>query len=425
MKRICLLTAVSFWAVISLAQPSNGFRGPSRNGIYSEKGLLTKWSAEGPKLLWETSDVGKGYSSPVVADDRLYITGLNENGDREVFSVYTLDGKKVYETVYGEPWNQTYPESRTTPSIEGNRAYIVSGMGDVVCIDVTNGNIVWEVSRSKFGIKYGKFGMAESLLVFDNQVIFTPCGDQTTMIALNAATGETVWTSESLNDFTNYVSPILITHHGKRQIIGITGKYVIGVHPETGKIEWKFSDWGRDYKRKITPDIRLQSSENICPNPPLYDNGCLFITSGSDLGGFMLQLNDNASDVTLVWRNDDLDTHIGGFVLVDGTIYGSNWIDNNKGNWMAVDWKTGITKYETSWGGGRSKGSIIFADNMLYCYDELRGYIGLVKPDPEKFGVVSEFRITKGDGPHWAHPVIHNGVLYIRHGSVLMAYQIK
>jgi len=139
----------------------------------------------------------------------------------------------------------------------------------------------------------------------------------------------------------------------------------------------------------------------------------------------MLRLNVDATKADLVWRNDDLDTHHGGFVLVDGVIYGSNWINNGSGNWVAVDWNTGETKFDTPWPGGKGKGSIIAADDMLYCYDERRGTVGLIRPNPEKFDVVSEFRITKGVGPHWAHPVIHEGVLYIRHGNALMAFKIK
>lgn len=143
------------------------------------------------------------------------------------------------------------------------------------------------------------------------------------------------------------------------------------------------------------------------------------------MGSFQLQLNNEATDCAVTWRNDDFDTHIGGYVLVDGILYGSNWINNNQGNWITVDWETGETKYDTAWSGGKSKGSIITADGRLYCYDERRGAVGLVNPTPEKFDVISEFRITKGEGPHWAHPVINNGVLYMRHGTALMAYKIK
>jgi len=424
MKRI-LFILTAFWAVSLSAQSPYGFRGPSRIGSYSETGLLKTWPADGPQLLWETSDVGKGYSSPVIVGDRIYVTGLNEDGDKEVFKAYTLDGKKIYETVYGIAWDRSYSETRSTPTIDGNRAFITSGKGDISCINISNGNILWMVTGSSLGIKYGSWGASESPLVFDNKVIFSPCGDQTSMVALNATSGAIVWKSESLGDPINYASPVLVVHNGKKQIIGITGHHIIGVHPETGKIEWKFNEWGREYWKRMTPDARLASEESTTPVSPVFYNGRIFITSGYDFGSFMLQLNADATDVNLVWRNREFDTHHGGVVLVNGTLYGSNWISNSQGNWMAVDWNSGATKYEVPWGDGKGKGAIITADNMLYCYDERRGTVGLAKPNPEKFDVVSEFRITRGEGPHWAHPVINKGIMYIRHGSVLMAYQIK
>ena len=426
MKQIFLFVLAAFFAATSLqAQSPYGFRGPTRTGFYPESGLLKTWPEEGPQLLWETADVGKGYSSPVIVGDRLYVTGLNEDGNKEVFKAYTLDGKKVYETIYGTPWDKSYPDTRSTPTIYENKAFIISGIGDVACINITNGNIMWNVVASALGIKFGSWGASESPLVFDNKVIFTPCGDQTSMVALNITSGEIVWKTESLGDPVNYASPVLITHNGKKQIIAITGLHIIGVNPETGKIEWKFSEWGREYWKKMTPDARLASEESTTPCAPMYRNGRIFITSGYDFGSFMLQLNADATAVDLVWRNNEFDNHHGGVVLVNGTLYGTNWISNSQGNWMAVDWNSGATKYDTPWGDGKGKGAIITADNMLYCYDERRGTVGLVKPNPEKFDVVSEFRITKGEGPHWAHPVIDKGILYIRHGSVLMAYKIK
>ncbi len=427
MKNCNILILKQFWLSITIvflvattlaAQTPYGWRGANRDGIYSETGLLKTWPADGPQLQWETMDVGKGFSSPVIVDDRLYITGMNADNDREVFSAYTLDGKKLYEVVYGSTWRDSYPETRTTPTIEGRKAYVISGGGEVVCINITNGEIVWKVDgNTQFGRKTGTWGTSESPLVYDNKVIFCPGGDQTAVVALNAATGETVWKSKSLNDISNYASPLMITHNGKRQIVTLTGKSVIGVDPATGNVEWTFDDWGQSATE--------QGWEKISPNTPLYKDGRIFVCNGYDMGSFMLQLNDNATAVNLLWRNNDLDTHIGGFVLFNGTIYGSNWINNGQGNWAAVDWNTGTTGYNTEWKGGKSKGSIIEADNMLYCYDERRGTVALVKPDPEKFDIVSEFRITKGEGPHWAHPVINNGTLYIRHGSVLMAYKVK
>ncbi|MDF9829025.1 PQQ-binding-like beta-propeller repeat protein [Parabacteroides sp. PF5-6] len=421
-KEKCVYASVAVASFLMIteatAQSQYGWRGPNRDGIYPESGLLKTWPAEGPQLAWETEDAGKGYSSPVIVGDRLYLTGMNEDEDKEIFSAYTLDGKKIYEVVYGSPWKDSYPETRTTPAIVGDKAYVISGNGEVVCLRTANGDIVWTVDgNTSFGRKTGTWGTSECPLVFDNKVIFCPGGEQTAMVALNAETGETVWKSPSLNDISNYASPLLITHNGKRQIVALSGKAVIGVDPDNGRIAWTFDDWGQS--------ATAQGWEKISPNMPLYKDGRIFSCNGYDMNSFLLELNDDATAVKLVWRNDDLDTHVGGFVLVDGTIYGSNWINNGQGNWLAVDWKTGKTLYDTAWGGGKSKGSIIAADGMLYCYDERRGAVGLVNPTPEKFDVVSEFRITKGEGPHWAHPVVHNGILYIRHGNALMAYKVK
>lgn len=412
------LVVASLVAISAVAQNQHGFRGPNRNGIYNETGLLKIWPSDGPKQLWETLDAGKGYSSPVIVDNMLYITGMNEDEDKETFVAYTLDGKKVYEIIYGTPWKDSYPETRTTPTIVNKKAYVTSGNGEVVCINIANGDIIWKVDgNTEFGKKTGKWGISECPLVFDNKVIFSPGGDQTAVVALDAENGKTIWKSRSLGDISNYASPQLIVHNGKKQILCLTGKNVIGVNPENGTIEWTFDEWGQTSAGR--------GWEKISPNMPLYKDGRIFVCNGYNMNSFMLELNKDLTGVKLLWENSDLDTHIGGFVLVNGTIFGSNWINNGQGNWVAIDWNTGKTKYDTAWEGGNSKGSVISADNMLYCYDERRGTVGLVNTNPEKFDVVSEFRITKGEGPHWAHPVINNGTLYIRHGTALMAYNIK
>ncbi|MDR2814630.1 MAG: PQQ-like beta-propeller repeat protein [Prevotellaceae bacterium] len=414
--RILLAGAACVFTQQLFAQPFHGWRGAYRDGIYSETNLLKSWPDGGPQLLWEADDAGKGYSSPVVVGDKLYITGLNENGDKEVFSAYTLEGKRLYQVEYGLPWAASYSENRSTPTVVGDKAYVVSGMSEVVCLSVADGKILWKVDGAeKFSKKEGRWGTAESPLVFDGKVIYSPCGEKTTMVALNAATGEVAWESKPLGSAAAYVSPQLVHYKGKKQIVGVTSQCAYGVNPENGNILWQFDEF----------PLNKKEDYKICVNTPLFKDGKIYVSNGYNLGSFLLQLSDDLSSVELLWRNEDLDTHTGGFVLVNGTIYGSSWINNNKGNWVAVDWNTGVTKYDADWGNGKSKGSIISADNMLYCYDERRGVIGLVNATPEKFDVVSEFRVTKGEGPHWAHPVIHGGVLFARHGSALMAYKIR
>jgi len=421
-----LVAVMCFAAIELVAQTPHGWRGTERNGYYKETRLLKSWPADGPELLWAVEDVGSGHSSPVIVSNRVYITGMNADETKETFSAYSLDGKKIYTIEYGKPWDKTYPETRTTPAIQNSKAYVISGSGEIVCINIADGEIVWKVDGATvFERNTGNWGTSESPLVFDDKVIYTPSGDQTTMVALNTQTGELMWKTKSLGDIGCYVSPKLITYKGKRQIVGSTGVNVFGVNPYNGTIEWTFKDWGDP--PTPYPANRVQGNTvrvNIATNTPLFHDGRIFFGHGYNVGGFMLQLNDDLTDVSLLWKTADLSTHHGGYVLVDGIIYGSNYTNNASGNWAAIDWETGETKYNESWQ-QRAKGSIITADGMLYCYEERRGTVGLVRATPEKFDVVSEFRVTQGTGPHWAHPVINSGVLYIRHGTALMAYKIR
>ncbi len=397
----------------------NGWRGPENNGSYPDKGLLDEWPEGGPQLVFGVEDAGKGYSSAQVVGDRIYLTGMNDQEDKEVLNCYTLDGKRLYQVEYGNPWKQSYPETRTTATYSDGKLYVVSGMGEVVCLNAEDGAIVWKVDAGeKYARKTGNWGTSECPLVYDDKVIYTPCGDQTTIVALNKNTGEEVWKSRALGDKSGYVSPILISYKGKRQIVSSTAVTAFGVNPDNGEIEWTFDDWGPKHYGNTS------RFDNIAPNSALYQDGKIFFCHGYDINGFQLQLADDLKSVTLTWRTEVLDTHHGGYVLVDGYIYGSNWVNNNMGNWCCIDWNTGEAKYETPWQ-GKGKGSIITADGKLFCYDERRGTVGLAKADPNGFEVTSEFRIEKGSGPYWAHLAISNGVLYVRHANAFYAYKIN
>jgi hypothetical protein len=162
--------------------------------------------------------------------------------------------------------------------------------------------------------------------------------------------------------------------------------------------------------------------EQIMCVTPVFSNDNIYVTGGYNHGGVMINLADQGRKASVAWTDDVLDVHHGGVVLVNGYIYGANWLNNGNGNWCCIDWNTGKKMYEEHW---KCKGSIISADGLLYMYDEKAGFIGLVRPDPEKFDLVSSFKVKSGSGPYWAHPVIHNGVLFMRHGEALMAYDIK
>jgi outer membrane protein assembly factor BamB len=416
MKKIIYLCLILVVAPMKLkSQEIAQWRGPHRSGVYNETNLLKKWPAEGPELLWSVDKLGKGLSSVSVYKNVIYITGKKEKFD--YITALGKNGKIKWQKQYGLSWDKSYPASRCTPTIENNKIYVISGKGEIVCLDAQNGDIKWSVDGfNKFEGKQGLFGIAESPLLFENKVFFTAGGDRTTIVALDKNNGNTVWESKSIQDSTAYVSPLLINHGNKNIFVNITANYLFGVNQTDGEILWKtkYSD--------IDPPLWDPAAPILNATTPVFENGYLYITSGYDHVGVMFKLSPDASNITRVWTDTTLDNHIGGVVLVNGYIYGASWIEHRFGNWCCLDIKTGKVMYEKKW---ECKGSIISADGMLYCYEEKRGNLALVKASPEDFKIISSFRIKQGSGPHWAHPVINNGVLYIRHGEVLMAYDIR
>jgi outer membrane protein assembly factor BamB len=411
-SKILLITAVLiFSCTTSEAQKQYGWLGPDRSGIYPEAGLLKTWPSSGPQLLWETTDIGTGFSSATVTDDAVYITG--RRGENDVLSAFSHDGSKKWDLIYGKASDSNYPDSRGTGTVANGRIYLVSGMGDLVCIS-KEGKIIWSVNYSrKYKGVTPDFGISECPLVAGNKVIATPGGKIASMVAFSVADGSVVWETASINDVTQYVNPILVEYGGKKLIVTLSAKYLFAVDLNTGRLAWKF-----DYMAECTaPEWRFAHI-----NTPLFRDGYLFISSGYDKTALKLKLNADGSAPSVVWRNNDLDPHVGGAILLGDFIYGSNYESSSYGKWVCVDWKTGKTMWKTDW---YNKGSIIAADGMLYIYEEKSGHVGLLKPDPDRLNVVSEFKITKGTGPYWAYPVIDKGRLFIRHGGYLAVYSLK
>ena len=414
MSRILLISIVLLTTLTQCnpKKQQSEWRGPNRSGVYTETGLLKEWPKEGPKMIWHLDSIPTGYSSAAIANNTVYLTGLKDSMD--YLMAIDMEGKLKWQIPYGRGWNQSFTDTRCTPTIEDERIYLSSGRGDVACINAHSGEIIWDVKASeKFEGEYGTWGISESLLLYQDLVFYTPCGKNTTMVALNKMTGETVWESKSIDDKPAYVSPLLIDRNGRKQIVTVTENNAIGINPANGNIDWQF-DYG-SYAGG-------QWKANINTNTPLYQNGKIFITNGYDHKSVMLDLSEDASSVQLAYVDSLLDVHHGGAVQLDGYIYGANWINNRKGYWVCLDWNTGKKMYETEW---ENKGSIISDEGMLYCYDEKDGNIALVKADPKEFKVISSFKVPYGKGPYWAHMVINEGVLYVRHGNAVMAYSIK
>jgi outer membrane protein assembly factor BamB len=372
---------------------------------------LKSWPTSGPPLEWETSGIGTGYSSVTVTPDAIYITGRKE--DHDVLTAFTQDGKKKWDVIYGESSDSNYPDTRGTATFANDRLFLVSGMGDMVCIS-KEGKVIWSVNYfDKYKGVVADFGISECPLVIQNKVIGTPGGKKISMVAFNTDNGSVTWEAPTINDVTQYVNPLLVEFGGKKMIITQFADFIFAVDSNTGRIIWKF-----DYAAANTgPEKRFAHI-----NTPVYRDGYLFIASGYDKVALKLKLKSDGSAPSVVWRNDDLDPCLGGTILMGDLLFGSNWETSSFGKWVCVDWNTGKTKWITNW---YNKGSVIAADGMLYIYEEKTGHVGLVKPSSDKMNVISEFKITKGSGPFWAHPVIDKGRLFVRHGDYLAVYSIK
>jgi len=387
------------------------FRGLNRDGKSSETRLLKKWPEGGPKQLWSVDGLGIGFSSAAIANGLVYTTGMID-GEGFLFA-YDIEGNLKWKESYGPEWTRSYKGTRTTPTVDGERVYVFSGTGNMVCFKARTGEKIWQVDTlRKFEGKNIQWGMSGSPLIDGRKVYCTPGGKKGTIVALNKMTGRTIWATTGLDERSAYSSAILIERGGNRLLINMIQKSVICVSADNGKLIWR------------EPYVTPSDTGGVTPT---YKDGRLYITSAVEReftrGGVMFELSADGTSVAEKWNDQTLDSGHGGVVLVDRYLYGSTFDGIPKGDWVCLDWDSGQVMYKTTWNG--NKGSIIYADGMLYCYDENTGDVAMVKPSPKGFGVVSSFGVSEGDGQHWAHPAISNGQLYIRHGNAMMAYDIK
>jgi len=379
------------------------FRGPRRDGKSSETGLLKKWPGGGPKPLWSATDLGKGYSQPVVVDRRVYVTGMVKKTGY-VFA-FDLEGNLKWRKPYGQEWTKSYPGSRCTPTVREGFIYVVSSLGELVCMNAGTGEKRWRLNvLEKFKGGTGGFGFIESLLIDGRKVICTAGAEDATVVALDARTGETIWKTAGLKDKAAYCSPLLIRQGPRRLVVTMTSHHIIGVQADSGELLWKYP---------------FRNPYGQHPNTPVYANGMLFCTSGDKVGSVLLRLSADGKQADYQWNQPKLDCHHGNVVNIDGYVYGS--AHQNSDGWVCLQLTDGKVMYETK---VVEKGSACYADGMLYCYS-VDGSVNLVRASPEGFEVVSSFNVQAGSGEHFAQPVISGGRLYIRHGEALMVYDIS
>lgn len=383
------------------------FCGAKLNNQSTEKGLLTQWPKEGPALLWTAKGFGEGWASVAIANSTIYTAG-NVDKQAVVFAL-DLDGKPRWKTVVGPGWTGSYAGVHGTPTLDGDRVYYETPMGDVVCLKAASGEKIWGVNILKeFEGENIQWALAESVLIDGERLICSPGGKKGSVVALDKMTGKTVWASAYAGESASYASPTLVECQGLRIVLTMNSKAFIGVNADSGELLFRHPH---------------ETKYDVNATMPVYHDGQVFITSGYRAGSEMLaiRVDGKKARVEKVWASQEMDNHHGGVILLDGCLYGAS-SELNRGKWICLDWKTGKKLYAEK---GVGKGSLTYADGMLYTLSEDK-QMGIVPAVSTEHKVASQFKLPAGgEGKSWAYPVICGTRLYIRHGDVLFAYDVR
>ena len=387
------------------------FYGPNRDNRSAETGLLTEWPEGGPKLLWQVNGLGHGYSGVAVADGIVYATG--DTDENLVITAFDLSGSILWTQDNGAPFTRAFPGSRATPTIVDGELYNISGNGDVVRMDAGTGQVAWTVNMmERFGGREVQWGIAESPLVYDSYVICSPGGEDVYMAALDRDTGETRWTCTGVGDEHSYVAPALVEYQGLRQIVTMTNAGAIGIHAGTGKLLWRFD---------------REAPYGVNCDTPLFDDGHIYIFTTWNRGASKLRLDVDGDmcSVEEVWHRPEFDNEHGGVMLVDGYLYGHADGNHKRRHFACCDAETGEVAWTSDDLAGQASSALTYAEGLLYIASD-KGEIALVRPNPERLEIISQFQLPKGGiGPVWAYPVISDRRLYLRHGETLFVYDIS
>jgi len=427
---LCSFLTTIFLSPLLWAADWSAFRGPDGNSKSPDTGLLKKWSDGGPKLLWQVDFIGTGWSGVSIANDRIYTCG--NVGNLAMVFCLDKDGKEIWRkdngpaahTISGTyPRSRTYPGTRGTPTVDGEAVYDVSPLGEVACFDAKTGEKIWRRNLvTDYDAPMPVWCFGHSVIV-DGDNLISPAGGAAVAIAMNKRTGETVWKAAPVTSPTfvnpernnlpgsvaaSYTTPYLFEFDGIRVVAVMSEATVEGLDPKTGKTLFS---------------IPWSNSRNVHCTMPIYHDGHLFLSTGYEGGTAKLfklaKKEDGTITTTEVWSEPRFNNHHGGVILVGDHIYGTS----HNGSWCSINFMTGKIGYLSRSAG---KGSVHFADDLLYGLTEDDKTVILVKPEPKQFVLLSSFELPNdAEGKSWAHPVVLDGRLYLRHAQYLYCYDVK
>jgi len=411
MNNLKVLFVLFYLSVAQIGQSQNisQWRGANRDGIYQEKNLLKIWPEAGPKLLWLTEEIGDGYGSPAIAGDKLIINGTIDSISH-VFA-FDLKGKLLWKSpngpeFMGKEFSASFPGSRSVPTVYDGLVYACSGMGRIACYETASGKEKWGVEMiGDLNGKINMFGYSESLFVDEKYVYCFPGGAESNIVALDKVSGKVIWTSKAMGDGVSFCSPIVVKCSDRNILVTVSREYLMGLDTRNGELLWSYKE------------DSVKREGEYC-NSPVYADGFIYGLSGvpKGRGAYKIALSPDGKSISEIWQNNKVKNAMGGFVKLDDHFYSTSADHKLK----MINAKSGAVVDSLQ----NLSGSVIYADDHLYCYAD-NGNVNLIKLSEHKMEVVSKFKIVNGTKEHFAHLVISNGVLYIRHGNALMAYQIK
>lgn len=414
---LCWLAGSSLFAAGPDEWPT--FRGSDRNATSKDTGLLQAWPEGGPTLVWKAEGAGRGYASLAIANGRLYTLGdgpsTAEDKDEYLLCFDLKDGKQLWKAKTGPAWNQgqgNWQSSRSTPTVNGERVYVLTPHGVLVCCDSASGSEKWrkDLKRDVGGDKADGWGYSESVLIDGEKVVCTPGSDKATMVALNKENGDVIWTAVREGDRgAGHASIAIAEIGGTRVYVQTTGTGALGVRASDGKLLWSYP---------------IEKTTAVIPTP-IVRGDLVFFTAGYKRGGALLKQvpgPDGTVNVEAVYGiTKELANKHGGVVLVGDNLFGDS---DDQGIPFCADLMTGALKWKKR-GSGKGSASIIAADGCIYVRFS-DGTIALAKADAEDYKEVSSFKVPgSGERPSWSHPVIVGGKLFLREQDAILCYDIK